>query len=188
MRAIAGANPLTLPQQSVEAAAEEFAGFIRRHAQFAYRVAFARLRHVGDAEDAVQDCFVKLLKGGRWRSAEDERAFLARAVWRTAGDVRRRYPVQLETENTEQVELASLAPSPEQQAMQSASEARIHTLIDALPEKLRFPLVLAAFEELGSVEIAAILGVPEGTIRRRTMEARRLLKEKLVRLEKRHAR
>jgi RNA polymerase sigma-70 factor (ECF subfamily) len=49
-------------------------------------------------------------------------------------------------------------------------------MIDALPEELRQVLVLSAIEELNSREIAALLGIPEGTVRTRMMRAREALK------------
>lgn len=53
-------------------------------------------------------------------------------------------------------------------------------MIDALPEDLRLPLVLSAFEELNSREIGSILGVPEGTVRTRLQRARQILRQKLA--------
>ena len=52
-------------------------------------------------------------------------------------------------------------------------------MIDALPEDLRLPLVLSAFDELNSREIASILSIPEGTVRTRLQRARQLLRQKL---------
>ena len=53
-------------------------------------------------------------------------------------------------------------------------------MIDSLPEELRQPLVLSAIDELNSREIAAILALPEGTVRTRLMRARQMLKQKLA--------
>ena len=52
--------------------------------------------------------------------------------------------------------------------------------MDALPEELRQPLALSTVQELNSREIAAILDIPEGTVRTRLMRARQLLKQKLL--------
>jgi RNA polymerase sigma-70 factor (ECF subfamily) len=52
-------------------------------------------------------------------------------------------------------------------------------MIDALPEELRVPLVLSAFEELNSREIGRVLSIPEGTARTRIQRARQLLRQKL---------
>jgi RNA polymerase sigma-70 factor (ECF subfamily) len=64
----------------------------------------------------------------------------------------------------------------------------VHRLIDALPEELRQALSLSSIQELSSREIAAILGIPEGTVRTRLMRARQLLRQKLsAQLEHRYA-
>jgi RNA polymerase sigma-70 factor, ECF subfamily len=66
--------------------------------------------------------------------------------------------------------------------------AMVHSMIDALPEELRVPLVLSSFEELNSREIAGILSIPEGTVRTRLQRARQVLRRKLATLEEtRHA-
>jgi RNA polymerase sigma-70 factor (ECF subfamily) len=59
-------------------------------------------------------------------------------------------------------------------------ESWLHDRIDALPEKLRQPLALAALGELNLVEIAKVLGLPEGTVRRRMHTARARLRQELM--------
>ena len=71
--------------------------------------------------------------------------------------------------------------TPEQSAIDRQMQSWLHGRIDALPEKLRQPLALLALGELKLVEIAGILGLPEGTVRRRVYTARQLLKQELVR-------
>jgi RNA polymerase sigma-70 factor, ECF subfamily len=164
-----------------------FAELVKRQSRFAFRVAYAILRHSHDAEDAVQEAFLKLFRNDGWRNMRDERAFLARAVWRVAVD---RLPQQASAnhDSIEEIEPASTGNDPEQAAVSIDWEATIHRLIDGLPEDLRQPLVLAATEELNSRQIGEILGIPEGTVRTRIARARQLLKEKLaVRLEGRYA-
>ena len=63
--------------------------------------------------------------------------------------------------------------------------AVIHAMIDALPEELRYPLVLSANDQLNSREIALILGIPEGTVRTRLQRARQVLRERLANLNAR---
>src|ERR1700734_1382604 len=60
----------------------QFAEMAERQARFMFRVAHGLLRNVQDAEDAVQEALLKLYRGDNWREIEDERAFLARTVWR----------------------------------------------------------------------------------------------------------
>src|ERR1700722_6429617 len=66
----------------------DFARIVHEHARFLYHVAHSVLRHPQDAEDAVQDALLKLYRGESWREMREERAFLARVVWRAALDKR----------------------------------------------------------------------------------------------------
>ncbi len=167
-----------------QAADEEarFAAFVQTHSRLAFRVAYALLRDASDAEDAVQECFLKLHRGGGWQRGADERAYLARSAWRAALDLRARQPRVAVPEDWD--EPASASPSPERQAVDGDALARVHRLIDALPETLRFPLVLCSVEGMSSAEAAFALKLPEGTVRRRVKEARALLREKLDALER----
>ncbi|MGA2889048.1 MAG: RNA polymerase sigma factor [Terracidiphilus sp.] len=156
--------------------AASFAALIERHSRLVYRIALAVARNVQDAEDVVQEAFLQIYRGGRWEEIEDERGYLARVAWRLA--VRLRKPRMLEYELPAQIH--STNPGPEQSAMDRQMEGWLHTRIDALPKKLRQPLALAALGELRQVEIAEILGLPEGTVRRRIHTARQKLKQELM--------
>lgn len=156
--------------------ADSFAGFVERHSRLVYRIALAVARNAHDAEDVVQETFLQLYRGERWKDVEDERGYLARVAWRLA--VRRRRPGRLEQELP--LDVQSRAASPEDAAIDAELEGWLHARIDALPEKLREPLALAALGELKLVEIAGILGLPEGTVRRRIHTARQKLKQELA--------
>src|ERR1700722_10084682 len=90
----------------------EFARIVHEHARFLYRVAYSTLRHPQDAEDAVQDALLKLYRGEGWREMREERAFLARVVWRAAIDRREKRLVGFESEGAE-LQIADLRPTPE---------------------------------------------------------------------------
>ncbi len=171
----------------------EFTALVQRQSRFAFRVAYAVLLNSHDAEDAVQETFLKLYRNGGWRNAHNERAFLARVAWRVAVDRRRSsgspLPDSSSRCNSVPVEAAdppSPQAGPEQTLLAANDHAVIHSMIDALPEELRLPLVLSAFDELNSRAIAAILNIPEGTVRTRLQRARQLLREKLAALQDRH--
>jgi len=158
---------------------ETFALLVARHTRLMFRVAFSLLRNKQDAEDAVQEAFLKLYRGEAWRRMENERAFLARTVWRVALDRLPNGRMQEEKQqsfNETAGEFASAEGSPETCAVRSAQSARLRSMIDALPEDLRRVLVLSAIEELNSREIAELIGIPEGTVRTRMMRAREELK------------
>jgi RNA polymerase sigma-70 factor (ECF subfamily) len=152
-----------------------FALLVERHSRVMFRVAFSLLRNAQDAEDAVQEAFLKLYRGDAWRRMEDEKAFLARTVWRVALD---RLPKRAERSIEADEEFASGAASPETSALRGAQSALLRRMIDALPEELRQVLVLSAIEELNSREIAEMIEVPEGTVRTRMMRAREELRRR----------
>lgn len=151
-----------------------FARLVEEHARFLYRVAFGLLRHPQDAEDAVQDALLKLYRGESWRTMQEERAFLARVVWRAALDRQTKRAVA--AEDDAQSHLIDTRPTPEMSAADIDQRALLHELIDALPEELRQPLLLSAMEEMSSREIGEVMGLPEGTVRTRLMRARAQLK------------
>ncbi len=155
----------------------ELARLVAEHVRLLYRVAYGVLRHAEDAEDAVQDALLKLVRGESWRAMENERAFLARVVWRTALDRQSARMAVLDDERTVLL-VEDERPSPERAAADGDARALLHELIDGLPEELRQTLVLSAIEELSSREIGEVMGVPEGTVRTRLMRARAVLKAK----------
>jgi len=153
-----------------------FARIVADHARFLFRVANAVLRHPQDAEDAVQDALLKLYRGESWRAMREERAFLARCVWRVAIDRRASRSTVLDDETAES-RLMDLRPNPERNAQDGDERALLQELIDELPADLREPLLLSAMEELSSREVGDVLGLPEGTVRTRLMRARNELKQ-----------
>ena len=156
-----------------------FAALVDRHAGFLYRVAYGLLRNGPDAEDAVQDALLKLYRGQAWMEMQDERAFLARTVWRagldrlqTAGAKAMR-----NAEDVSAMDIASGGKGPEEQAVDSAEKRLMRRLIEGLPEEFRRPLVLSAIEGMRASEVAAVMGIPEGTVRTRVLRAKERLRE-----------
>ena len=159
-------------QPAAEAAHVSFAALVERHSHLVYRIALAITRSPHDAEDVAQEAFLELYRGDRWMQVADQPAYLSRVAWRLA--VRRRNPARQTAELD--LDTPTFAASPEQSAIDAQLEARLHSAIDGLPEKLRQPLALAALGDLKLVEVAAILGLPEGTVRRRIHDARQMLR------------
>ena len=152
-----------------------FARIVTEHARLLYRVAYSVLRHAEDAEDAVQDALLKLYRGESWREMREERAFLARVVWRAAIDRREKRLMGFESGfdgESAEMRLPDLRPTPDRIAEAGDERALLHELIDELPAELRKTLLLSAIEELNSREVGEVMGVPEGTVRTRLMRAR----------------
>ena len=160
----------------------EFSALVQRQSRFVFKVAYAVLLNSYDAEDAVQETFLKVYRNPGWKSADNERAYLARVAWRVAIDHKRRSS-SLSATASDPLALDAIAsshPSPHESISEANQQAKIHALIDSLPEELRVPLVLSAFEELNSREIGQILSIPEGTVRTRLQRARQILREKMT--------
>ena len=155
---------------------ELFAALVHRQSLFVFRVAFAILRNPHDAEDVVQETFLRVYRKAAWTEIREERAFLARTAWRIAVD---RLPkTRPETCSSEP---HSMDPGPEDAVLGAEKMAAVHRLVDALPEELRQPIALSTVDEMTSREIAEIMGIAEGTVRTRLTRARQILKKKLER-------
>jgi len=147
----------------------------------AFRVAFSVLRHQQDAEDVAQESFAKAHR--HFSSLKDRdrfRAWLVRTVWRTALDRqranRRRGAHEFAVEGSFLTRVA--APVATLPAV-ADERAALWAAIDALPEKLRVVIILASIEGHDMREVAALLRIPEGTVKSRLFLARRRLKEAL---------
>jgi RNA polymerase sigma-70 factor (ECF subfamily) len=172
-----------LKQEAAEQSRAAFTLLVKRQSKFVFSVAYAVLRNVEDAEDVVQDTFFKLFRTGAWKHIDDERRFLARAAWRLAIS---RAPAKHLAPEYELNEIVSQESNPEGTYLNAERHRTIHRMIDALPERLRRPLALSSIQEMTSPEIAAVMDLPEGTVRRLLMEARTLIKDKMSRMEGRH--
>jgi RNA polymerase sigma-70 factor (ECF subfamily) len=145
----------------------------------AIRVAYSVLRNRQDAEDVAQDAFVRAHRRfAGLRDREKFRSWLVRLTWRLALDWRRGHRRR---EVREQAVAVMRPPVGDAEADAIADERsrRLWTAIDALPERLRIVIVLAAIEGHGLRDVAALTGVPEGTVKSRLFEARRRLQEQL---------
>jgi RNA polymerase sigma-70 factor (ECF subfamily) len=160
-----------------------FADLVERQARFMFKVAHGLLRNQHDAEDAVQEAMLKLYRTGAWLHMQDEKAFLARTVWRVAVDIaaRRRNG----TEDATDADLACSSAGPEQLVDEGDQRALVRELIDNLSDDLRQPLILCAIEEMTSREVAVMLGLTEGAVRTRVMRARAELRRRFEALQRR---
>ena len=127
----------------------------------------------------MQEALLKLYRNDGWLRMEDERAFLARMVYRTGLDViARRQKATDQIDTDAERELVWGGRSPEQNAVDGDDRAMLRMLIDELSEDFRQALVLSAIEEMTSREVASAMGIPEGTVRTRVMRARAELKRR----------
>jgi RNA polymerase sigma-70 factor (ECF subfamily) len=162
-----------------EAAVE---ALVNQYASALYRVAYSVLRNAADAEDAVQETFLRVLRHrDTLEEVRDRRVWLIRIVWNIVLDRKRRTKTRPETDDVD--ELARIMPSSglsaEQVAAAAQHHARVLACVEKLPAKERQVLMLSAFDELSSVEIAGVLGITESSVRSRLFRARNLMAEML---------
>jgi RNA polymerase sigma-70 factor (ECF subfamily) len=161
---------------------EALAALVSQYAGTLYRVAFSVLRNAADAEDAVQEAFLRVLRHrDTLGEVRDQRVWLIRIVWNIVLDRKRRAKTRPETDDV--AELARVLPSDGLSAEQIASAAQHHAhvlaQVEQLPVKEREVLMLSAFEELNSVEIAEVLSITESSVRSRLFRARNLMADLL---------
>ena len=161
---------------------DALAALVDQYAGALYRVAFSVLRNAADAEDAVQEAFLRVLRHrDTLGEVRDHRVWLIRIVWNIVLDRKRRAKTRPETDDVD--ELARVLPSAGLSAEQLAAAAQHHAhvlaCVDQLPAKEREVLMLSAFEELTSVEIASVLGITESSVRSRLFRARNLMADLL---------
>jgi len=158
------------------------AAMVDQYASALYRVAYSVLRNQADAEDAVQEAFVRVLRHrDSLGEVRDHRVWLIRIVWNIVLDRKRRAKTRPETDDV--AELARVLPSTGLSAEERAAAAEHHAhvlgCVEMLPAKEREVLLLSAFDELSSVEIASVLGITESSVRSRLFRARNLMADLL---------
>ena len=164
----------------MKTAATDFESVVREHARFVFKVAYSMLRNVEDAEDAVQETFLRVHRSGDLPNVRELKSWLARIAWRVAANrIRRRPKAELEVLTKAGFQARAEEASAEQLLVRQEEAALLHRLIVTLPEELRHPLVLSTVEEMSSGEIGKVLGIPEASVRTRLFRARQMLKEKI---------
>ena len=143
------------------------------HQAIAFRIALVAAGDRGDAEEAVQDGFVKAYRSlGRFRAGAPFRPWLLRIVANEARNKRRsagrRAGLALRAAAAAS---GDAAPSPETTALALERRDALLGGLAALEERDREVLVHRFFLELGEVETAAVLGVRRGTVKSRTSRA-----------------
>lgn len=167
---------------STEAEERAIGALVEQYSGTLYRVAYSVLKNAADAEDAVQEAFVRMLRHrATLGEVRDARVWLVRIVWNVSLDKKRRQKTRPETDDVADVArmLPAAGLTPEQRASGMEHHRIVLRCLEQLPEREREVLTLSAFEELNSVEIAKVLGVTESSVRSRLFRARNLMAELL---------
>jgi RNA polymerase sigma-70 factor (ECF subfamily) len=162
-----------------------------------YRTALRLTRDPADAEDLVQDTYLKAFRAAeRFERGTNLRAWLFTILHNTARNRLRDRARETVTADSDLVERAadtpflpgsSQAESPETQLIRETLDPELRAAIEALPGAFRQAVWLRDVEEFSYAEIAGMLDVPIGTVMSRISRGRRMLFEALqqhVRLSK----
>ena len=165
-----------------------FRAIMQRHNRRLYRVARAVLHDDGEAEDVVQETYVRAFAAlADFRGGSSLATWLTRIALNEAlGRLRRRRPtVEIETFDARPearvIPFPLMSPdmNPEQAAARQDVRRLLERAIDGLPEPFRVVFVLRDVEELSIEETAAQLGLRPETVKTRLHRARRRLREAL---------
>jgi RNA polymerase sigma-70 factor (ECF subfamily) len=150
------------------------------HLDAAYSLARYLVRDEHDAEDLVQDAYLRALRYFASYRGGDERAWLLTIVRRTCYTWLKRHrgrPAPAPFDETEHS--VETGPNPETKVMDGALRELLSRAVDDLPVEFREVVVLRDVQDLSYKEIARILGIPLGTVMSRLARARRRLQSAL---------
>ena len=168
-----------------------FAELVREYHPLAYGLAHRVLMDPEDAEEVVQDAFVKIHAALiSFRGHSSLKTWILRIVLRLSLNRRRDrsrsnwYRLGLHRGSDDLFnppDPRGFSANPEAECISAETRRVVLRLVDELPEGLRETLLLNSMEELSYEEIARVLGVPIGTVSSRIYSARRRLLPKLRR-------
>ncbi len=163
-----------------------FADEALSHIDALYGTALRLTRKSQDAEDLVQDTYLKAFRASKqFARGTNLKAWLFTILHNTFRNMRRhdgRNPVDV---NSETVELAADAAgddrTPERLLARATLDSELQAALDALPDAFRQAVWLRDVEEFTYAEIAGIMDVPIGTVMSRISRGRKMLHEGLMR-------
>ncbi|HET6823791.1 MAG TPA: sigma-70 family RNA polymerase sigma factor [Anaerolineales bacterium] len=178
-----------LTKRAMEGDLEAFNQLVLRYQDIAYNHAYTLLGDSDQAEDAVQESFVKAFQAMNGFRGVSFRGWLLKIVTNSAYDWLRRFqrhplqPLFPEDENGEEIEspawIVDPAASVQEQVEEKEFSKKIYEALDELPDVYRSVLTLIDIHELDYAEAAEALKVPIGTVKSRLARARLQMQKKL---------
>jgi RNA polymerase sigma-70 factor (ECF subfamily) len=168
----------------------EFARLVESTSGFIYRLALKLLEDPQDAEDVMQETFIKAHRGlakfdGRsslstwlYRIATNEALMLIRR--RKAPQVSIEEPQADEHEEQEPLQILDWCCAPEVELMSSEARQMLDQAVDRLPSSLRVVFILRDIEGLSTLETGEVLNLSETAVKTRLSRARLRLREELT--------
>ncbi len=155
---------------------------VHDHVDFIWRA----LRRLGvpdaDLADAAQQVFLVMARKLDLVHEGSERAFLFQTAVRVASDNRRSRTRRREVPDELLAARADERPGPDENLEARFRRAQLDRILDMMPMELRAVFVLSEIEELTMAQIAAMMGIPPGTVASRLRRARVAFGEHVARL------
>ena len=168
---------------------EEFSRLVNMYSSKIYRLAIKMLNQQQDAEDVLQETFIKAYRGLK---SFDGRSKLSTWLFRIATNealmiLRRKHPdflsidESLETEEGEQepVQIVDWCCLPENEFLSEETRKLLDAAVQTLPESLRVVFLLRDINDLSTHETAEVLGLSDTAVKTRLSRARLRLREEL---------
>jgi RNA polymerase sigma-70 factor (ECF subfamily) len=168
---------------------EEFSRIVDAYSSKIYRLATKMLNQQQDAEDVLQETFIKAYRGLK---SFDGRSKISTWLFRIATNealmvLRRKHPEvvsidePIETEEGEQepIQIVDWCCLPEEELLSEETKERLDAAVQKLPERLRVVFILRDINDLSTHETAEILGLSDTAVKTRLSRARLRLREEL---------
>jgi RNA polymerase sigma-70 factor (ECF subfamily) len=172
-----------------ERAREQFADLVAFHQRRAVRIAYSYLRDAHDADEAVQDAFVKVFTHiASYREEYPFEVWFTRILVNGCLDLRKArarrlrwaLPMSPASESSVPTDPPAVQPSPEDGVLSSERAGRIASAIDKLPDRQRMVFTLCHVAEQTTNEVSRALGLSEATVRVHLFRAVRKLRKLLA--------
>ncbi len=146
------------------------------HLRAAYNLARWLVRNDQDAEDIVQESFLKAYKAQESFRGSEAKTWMLSIVRNTAMDFLRRYKSNIAVPMADHAyEPKDDSPDPERELLEQSRREQVRQAIAHLAGEFREVIVLREIEGLSYKEIASVLSIPMGTVMSRLSRARNLL-------------
>jgi RNA polymerase sigma-70 factor, ECF subfamily len=160
---------------------------MRRYNKRLYRVARSVLRNPGEAEDVVQEAFVRAYAHlDQFLGTAKFSTWLTKiAVYESLARLRQRNRISNDSAGADPKKpgimesLESSMPGPEEQVMEKQAVEILEDAVDGLPDNLRLVFMIREIEEMSTAETAECLGLSEAAVKIRLHRARKLLRRQL---------
>jgi RNA polymerase sigma-70 factor (ECF subfamily) len=171
---------------------EDFTHDAMQHAPQLFSTAMRMTRNRSDAEDLVQETFIKAWRSfATYQQGTNLRAWLFRIMTNTyinKYNAQQRKPTETELDDVEElflykrlgaVDQSQLSQSAEDQMLSLFTDDEVKKSLEELPEQFRIPVLMSDVEGFSYKEIAEILEIPLGTVMSRLHRGRKAMQKML---------